>query len=108
MLQSDPTKKYAEEVIAPYLAGEQREDQLMCNEYNTYVGQGLPPSAINNPGKEAITAVLYPETSNYYYFAANVNTAETYFAVDLDEHNRNLEMIKQQSAEAALADDGDA
>ena len=107
MLQSDPTRKYAEEVIQPYLASQQREDPLMCNEYNTYIGQGLPPGAINNPGKDAITAVLYPESSNYYYFVANVQTGETFYAVDLKAHNDNIAKIKQQQAEAGLADDGD-
>ena len=55
LLQSDPTRKYAEDVIAPNL---EIANQLMCDAYNTYVGPGLPPGAINNPGKAAIEAVL--------------------------------------------------
>lgn len=96
-LESDPTRKYAEEVIAPNL---DIKNEVMCDAYNTYVGNGLPPGAINNPGKDAISAVLHPAESNYYFFCANVDTMEIFYAVDNDTHNANLAKIKQQQAEA--------
>ncbi len=102
-LQSDPTRIYAETVIhenAPI------RNTLMEDAYNTYVGQGLPPGAINNPGRAAIEAVLYPEESNYYYFVANVDTRVTYYAATYEEHLANIEKIRQEQAEAAAAAEG--
>lgn len=102
LLQSDPTRVYAEEVIEPNL---DIENQLMCDSYNTYVGQGLPPGAINNPGKDAIDAVLYPAESDYYFFCANVQTGEIFYAKTNAEHEENLALIKQQQEGGGLGDD---
>lgn len=100
LLQSDPTRIYAEEVIKPHM---EVYDQVMIDAYNTYVGAGLPPGPICNPGIEAIDAVLEAFESDYYYFYANVNTGQTYFATTLDEHNANQEMVEQQIADAEAA-----
>lgn len=102
LLQSDPTRVYAEEVIKPNL---DIENQLMCDSYNTYVGQGLPPGAINNPGRDAIDAVLYPAESDYYFFCANVQTGEIFYAKTNAEHEENLALIKQQQESGGLDDD---
>lgn len=39
--------------------------------YNTYLYGGLPPGPICNPGEDSIRAALYPESTNYYYYALN-------------------------------------
>ncbi|MCL2771906.1 MAG: endolytic transglycosylase MltG [Oscillospiraceae bacterium] len=59
--------------------------------YNTYVNPGLPPSAICNPGYEAISDALFPEDNftDYYYFVANINTGNVYYAKTLAEQNAN-------------------
>jgi len=75
-LESDPTKNYAENVIKPHM---DVYDQIIIDSYNTYVGTGLPPGPICNPGTEAIDAVLEAFESEYYYFIANINTGQTYF-----------------------------
>ncbi|MCQ2434653.1 MAG: endolytic transglycosylase MltG [Oscillospiraceae bacterium] len=103
-LESDPTRIYAEDVIAPNLS---IKNEIMCNAYNTYQGNGLPPGAINNPGKEAISAVLRPEETQYYFFCANTQTGEIFYAQDNAGHEANLEAIRLQQAQAALADNGD-
>lgn len=100
LLQSDPTRIYAEEVIKPNM---EVYDQVLIDAYNTYVGAGLPPGPICNPGIDAIDAVLEKFESEYFYFNANVNTGQTYYAVTLDEHNANLEMVAQQIADAEAA-----
>lgn len=86
-LQSDPTKKYVAEVIKPNL--NEKNDE-MCNAYDTYVGDGLPPGAICNPGEDAIKAVLNPADTEYYYFCANIDTKEIYYAQTVQEHEENL------------------
>ena len=87
LLQSDPTTNYAEEVIEPNL---EIPSQSMCDAYDTYVGGGLPPGAICNPGIEAIEAVLYPRDTDYFFFCSNLETGEFFYAETLAEHEANL------------------
>jgi UPF0755 protein len=58
--------------------------------YNTYKYKGLPPHPIDNPGLDAIDAVLHPtETDCLYYLHDNnrqIHCAKTY-----DEHKANIE-----------------
>jgi len=59
--------------------------------YNTYRQNGLPPSAICNPGYEAIWSALWPEeNSPYYFFVANTTTGEVYYGKTLAEHTENI------------------
>ena len=104
-LQSDPTKKYAEDVIAPNL---DRDNETMRTAYNTYEGNGLPPGAINNPGKDAIQAALYPDSTAYFYFNANIDTKETFFAENYDQHLENLAKVQRQYQEAEAAQNQNA
>jgi UPF0755 protein len=89
MLQSDPTRIYAEEVIHVH---SDIVNTNMETAYNTYKSAGLPPGAICNPGLDAIEAVLYPNDTNYFYFCADVETGVTYYAETLEGHNANLEL----------------
>ncbi len=102
-LESDPTRKYAEDVITPNL---EFNNEPMITAYNTYDGPGLPPGAINNPGKEAIEAVLYPTPSTHYFFNANIDTKQIYYADTLQEHEANLALVQQQYADADAAANG--
>lgn len=87
LLQSDPTRKYVRETIKPNIA---IQSETMNNAYDTYIGVGLPPGAINNPGIDAIEAVLYPADTEYYFFCSNLETREFYYATTLEEHEANL------------------
>ena len=83
-------------------------DDIMLTAYNTYKGTGLPPGAINNPGKVAIEAVLYPlSPCNDYFFNSNIDTGETFFAETLDQHNANLALVESQYAAAKAAANGE-
>ena len=59
--------------------------------YNLYKHTGFGPGAFNNPGENAIQAVLNPEKNTYYYFVADLATGKVYLAETLDEHNRLVE-----------------
>lgn len=87
LLQSDPTRKYVEDIIKPNI---EVPSKAMFEAYDTYTGAGLPPGPICNPGLDAINAVLYPAETDYYYFCANVETGEVFYAKTLEEHNENL------------------
>ena len=58
--------------------------------YNTYINNGLPPSPICMPGRNAIDAVLDFERHDYMFFCARP-TFDGYhnFARTLREHNAN-------------------
>lgn len=85
-LQADPTVQYFQE------GGWRRllyKDLRTENPYNTYLYRGLPPGPINNPGKEAILAVLYPDKNNYLFFVAD-GTGRHKFASTYSQHLRNV------------------
>lgn len=84
-LQSDPTHLYAEEFIVPYTS-----DMSYLINYDTYKSKGIPPGPICNPGLDAMEALIYATPSEYYYFCANPNTLEIYYAKTLEEHEANL------------------
>ena len=63
------------------------DDLKTDSPYNTYKYAGLPPNPINNPGKSAILAVLYPEKNDYYYFVADGNGGHK-FAKNFSQHIR--------------------
>lgn len=92
-LQSDPTTYYVDEVIKPNI---QIPSTAIFDAYDTYKGHGLPPGAIGNPGIDAIEAVLYPAETDYYYFAADIDTFEVFYAETLEEHEHNLAVINGQ------------
>ena len=58
------------------------------NPYNTRKKLGLPPTAICNPGLNALKAALYPEKSDYYYYLHDKN-GQIHYATTNDEHNYN-------------------
>ena len=96
LLQSDPTSNYANDVVRPHM---DVYDKTIIDAYDTYVGPGLPPGAICNPGLEAIDAVLADVKSNYFYFIANIFTGKTEFSESLEEHEAYQEEIASEEDE---------
>ncbi|WP_457632808.1 endolytic transglycosylase MltG [Oceanithermus desulfurans] len=91
-LQSDPTVAYALGKKLPELdryAGDFDVD----SPYNTYKHPGLPPGPIDNPGLEALLAVLNPQRSDanglpyFYFFHAG---GRLYLSSTFNEHLRKL------------------
>ena len=62
------------------------EETQIDSPYNTYKCRGLPLGPICNPGLESITAALYPEDSDYWYYLSTPD-GETIFSKTLEEHN---------------------
>ena len=91
-LQADASIEYVIETplgeLPPgQLASELRE---LDSPYNTYLYTGLPPTPIGNPGMDAITAVLEPTPSEYFYYLTSDDLI-FYYAETYDEHLRNIE-----------------
>lgn len=65
--------------------------------YNTYKVQGLPPTAICNPGVSCLLAAIIPENHRYYYYVvdANSETGRHIFSKTLAEHNNAIANMKK-------------
>ncbi|MBK8946022.1 MAG: endolytic transglycosylase MltG [Ignavibacteriae bacterium] len=70
-LQADPTVQYLLRQRGDKINQILYKDLEIDSKFNTYLYYGLPPAPINNPGKEAIMAALFPEEHNYFYFVAD-------------------------------------
>ena len=72
------------------------DDRANPSPYNTYVHPGLPPGAINNPGEDALRAVLNPTQGDWRFFVVvDPDTGDTRFAVTKEEHDQNVELFRQ-------------
>lgn len=90
-LQADPTVQYAMPERKKRLSF---ADLKFDSPYNTYLYDGLPPGPINNPGKDAIIAVLKPNEHKYLYFCANPQGKHE-FAETYSEHLRNARIYQE-------------
>ena len=95
-LQTDPTVIYALTKGQPKNDGQGPlgrrlllKDLEIDSPYNTYKNVGLPPAPIANAGRDAILAVLHPETNDFLFFVAD-GTGGHVFARTLGEHNQNV------------------
>ncbi|MCI9272511.1 MAG: endolytic transglycosylase MltG [Clostridiales bacterium] len=86
-LQMDASINYVERSIKPYITGDKNRYNSY---YNTYKCSGLPAGPICNPGKQWITAALYPADTDYLYFV-NDKHGNYYFASTYKEHKANCE-----------------
>ncbi len=92
-LQTDPTIIYGcvvpetKSAACQQFEGRIRRIHLrdVDNPYNTYTHEGLPPGPIANPGRDALAAVLAPETTRYLYFVAR-NDGTHQFSKTREEH----------------------
>lgn len=95
-LQTDPTVIYAltkgqhqNDGQGPLGRRLLLKDLQIDSPYNTYKNSGLPPTPIANAGREAILAVLHPETHDYLFFVAD-GTGGHLFAKTISDHNKNV------------------
>lgn len=65
------------------------EDLTIDSPYNLYTHEGLPPTAICNPGVACMMAAIQPENHKYYYYVAKPDGGHL-FAKNKDAHNRNI------------------
>jgi UPF0755 protein len=63
--------------------------------YNTYKYKTLPPGPINSPAKDTLKAALHPATGSWLYFTlVNLDTGETAFASDGNQHAANVAKLQ--------------
>ncbi|MCZ2158198.1 endolytic transglycosylase MltG [Bartonella sp. 220] len=90
-LQSDPTVIYGLFGGKGIPSGRAiyRSDLEKETPYNTYKIDGLPPTAIANPGRDSLKAVAHPPSSDVLYFVADGSGGHV-FSRTLEEHNMNV------------------
>jgi UPF0755 protein len=84
-LQTDPTVIYG--LGEKFDGNLRRRDLVRDTPYNTYRRNGLPPTPISMPGKDAIWAALHPEDGDALYFVARGDGSHE-FTSNLRDHNR--------------------
>ncbi len=103
-LQSDPTVIFAlshdgtTKLDRPLT----HADLSVDSPYNTYRVKGLPPGPIDNPGKDALLAVLRPERSADLYFVAD-GTGGHAFARTLAGQDHNIALYQRGDVAAKPA-----
>lgn len=101
-LQSDPTIIYGLSGGKGALGrGITKAEIEQTTPYNTYRINGLPPTAIANPGRASLDAVLRPGQTTELYFVAD-GTGGHAFASTLAEHNANVAKWRAIEVEARL------
>lgn len=83
-LQTDPTVIYG--IGDTYDGNIRSRDLVTDTPYNTYTRDGLPPTPICLPGREAIHAALHPAEGEALYFVARGDGTH-HFSATLAEHN---------------------
>lgn len=99
-LQADPTVIYGIENFNGNLT---KDDLKEPTPYNTYVIDGLPKGPIANPGKIAIHAALFPESTPYLYFVSTGNGKHT-FSTGLAPHKDAVQQLVELEKSRAQAD----
>ncbi|RZJ39200.1 MAG: endolytic transglycosylase MltG, partial [Brevundimonas sp.] len=88
-LESDPTIIYGITQGRPLGRGLRRSEIDRPTAWNTYQIDGLPPTPIANPGRDAIAAVLNPPVSDDLFFVADGSGGHA-FARTYDQHLANV------------------
>ncbi len=97
-LQCDSTTVYINEYIQKNTKSAV-ELARFTDRYSSYKCAGLPVGSICNPGDDAIKAALYPEKTDYYFLAHDVNK-KLYLARNDNERRSNNLAILNANAEA--------
>ncbi len=93
-LESDPTIIYDVSHGRPLGRGIRESELKSPSPHNTYFIPGLPPTAICNPGRASLAAVMAPPPGEEIFFVAD-GTGGHAFASTLEEHNRNVARWRQ-------------
>jgi UPF0755 protein len=84
-LQSDPTVIYG--LGARYDGTLHKADLLADTPYNSYTRQGLPPTPIALPGRDALRAAVRPDPTRALYFVSR-GDGTSVFSDTLNAHNQ--------------------
>lgn len=95
LMGADPTVIYAMKLAGRWNGNIRKADLQIDSPYNTYRYPGLPPGPIANPGVASLRAAAAPAATSYLYFVAKHDGSHA-FSLNLQEHNRNVEIHQRQ------------
>ena len=83
-----------------YIIGERKDilsnrDIEIKSPYNTYKNHGLPYGPIASPGINSVKASLYPEETDYLYFAATKDGSYNVFSKTGEEHLNTVKELQK-------------
>ncbi|MCH9781066.1 MAG: endolytic transglycosylase MltG [Alphaproteobacteria bacterium] len=94
-LQSDPTIIYWESEKLGVIDHPLKRSQMRRQQpYNSYINRGLPPTAIANPGLDALLATLNPAETDNLFFVADGKGGHL-FAKTYAHHRRNINIYRR-------------
>lgn len=96
-LQTDPTIIYGKaEKTGKIVINITRADLTTPTRYNTYVIDGLPPTPIANPGREALLAAMKPAHTNFIFFVSK-NDGTHIFSEDYKAHQKAVQSFQMNA-----------
>ena len=84
LLQIDATVEYA---LGEHKTQLTANDLGVDNPYNTYRNKGLPPGPIANPGLTSIMAAIYPDDTDYFFYALNDSGTHDFFKTYMEQQD---------------------
>ncbi len=94
-LQTDPSVIYG---LGEAFDGNLRRSHLQADTpYNTYTRNGLPPTPIAMPGRDALRAAVQPASTPALYFVAR-GDGSSEFSANLADHNRAVNKFQRKAA----------
>lgn len=111
-LQTDPTVHYGVNGGEPLYNRRGQRRTLYRSEldrdtpWNTYTREGLPATAISNPGRAAIEAVLNPPETDYLFFVADGKGGTT-FTTNVRDHERAVQAYRRYEREEIARERGE-
>jgi len=93
-LDCDPTIIYALKQDGQFKDRLRTKDLRLDSPYNTYLYRGLPPGPIANPGKDSISAALYPADEDFLFFVSK-NDGSHHFSRSFREHQNAVNTFQR-------------
>ena len=109
-MQIDATVEYA---LGEHKTELTANDLGVDDPYNTYKYKGLPPGPIASPGLSSIMAALYPEDTEYYFYALNAHGTHNFFFTYMDQQDflngvtTDVDPMPEKPAESNEDNNGD-
>ena len=92
-LQSDATVAFANKITGRIFTTD--AERALDSPWNTYFYKGLPKGPITSPTRKSLDAALHPVDGDWLYFTVvNLDTGETAFTADPNEHVANGQKLQ--------------
>ena len=89
-LQIDATLQYIKGNSRDWWPQVYGPDKALNSTYNTYKYKGLPPGPICNPGLASIKGIIYPETTDYWFYLSD-SKGQMHYSRTAKEHSANID-----------------